>query len=324
MQKFKQYTTKHLALAHRDDPSCSASRWRSADLDPVPKADKKWEWYHIGGFWIAEGFSAAQIQTSSAAVALGLNSGLALAAYAIGNLIAAVPCSGMGYIGSKYSINFPVVARASFGMWGSFLAIIVRLVTGPIWYGIQSYLGGLAIQVMIQAIWPSFITWHEDALPASADITASALLGFAIFWLVSLPFLYIRPPKLRWLFIAKIVTMPFLWMALFTWALTASDGFGPLLSIPSRPQNGMSTGYLFCYAITASISGVNCMELVNLTIPRRALLIYCIAFTVNMPDITRYAHDLRSSTLAQAIGLPVCLTMSKSIPRRVIPWQQNT
>lgn len=112
---------------------------------------------------------------------------------------------------------------------------------------------------MIQAIWPSFINWHADALPASADITASALLGFAIFWLISLPFLYIRPPKLRWLFIAKIATMPFLWTALFAWALTAAGGFGPLMGMPSRPMGGMSEGYLFCYAVTASISGVNSM-----------------------------------------------------------------
>ncbi|KAL8803676.1 MAG: hypothetical protein Q9200_006110 [Gallowayella weberi] len=51
--------------------------------------------------------------------------------------------------------------------------------------------------------------------------------------------------------------MPFLWVALFTWALTASHGFGPLLHAPSKPMNGMSAGYLFCYAITASSSGAN-------------------------------------------------------------------
>ncbi|KAI4120242.1 MAG: hypothetical protein LQ338_007162 [Usnochroma carphineum] len=244
-------------------PNQTLSRWSSDDLNPVPKSQKKWEWYHIGGFWIAEGFSAAQIQISSAAVALGLNPGLALAAYAIGNLLAAVPCCAAGYIGSKYSINFPVTARAAFGMYGSYLAIVI-----------QAYVGGQAVQAMIEAIWPSFATWHENALPPSADITAPALLSFAIFWTVSLPFLYISPPKLRWLFMAKILTMPFLWVALFTWAITASHGFGTLLKIPNRPQNGVNN------------------------------------FTVNMPDITRYAHSARSSTLAQAIALPVCLTLT--------------
>ncbi|KAL9602757.1 MAG: hypothetical protein Q9219_001600 [cf. Caloplaca sp. 3 TL-2023] len=237
MEKLKCLYNTHLPLRDKEEDSqtdYSTSRWRSPDLDPVPRQDKKWEWYHVGGFWIAEGFSAAQVQTSSAAVAVGLNPGLALAAYTIGNLIIAIPCCASGYMGSRYSVNFPVLARA---------------------YGIQSYVGGQAVQAMIESIWPSFINWHKDVFPPSADITAPALLGVAIFWMVSLPFLYISPPKLRWVFMAKIVTMPFLWVALFTWALTAAGGFGPLLRTPSKPPDGMSTGYLFCYAVTAANGG---------------------------------------------------------------------
>ena len=55
----------------------------------------------MGGFWVAEGFSAAQIQTASASVALGLNPGTALIAYLIGNILVMMACCGSGYIGSK-------------------------------------------------------------------------------------------------------------------------------------------------------------------------------------------------------------------------------
>ena len=78
-----------------------SDRWSSKELDPVPTALKKWEWYHVGGFWISEGFTAAQMQTASASVALGLNPGLALVAYFIGTLIVTIPCCGSGYVGSK-------------------------------------------------------------------------------------------------------------------------------------------------------------------------------------------------------------------------------
>ena len=59
----------------------------------------------MGGFWIAEGFSAAQIQTASASVALGLNPGIALIAYFIGNIIVMMACCSTGYIGSKVTIS---------------------------------------------------------------------------------------------------------------------------------------------------------------------------------------------------------------------------
>ena len=81
------------------------SRWSNRDLDPVPMHQKKWEWYHVGGFWIAEGFSASQIQTASASVALGLNPGIALIAYLIGNIFVMMACCGTGYIGSKVQIS---------------------------------------------------------------------------------------------------------------------------------------------------------------------------------------------------------------------------
>ena len=93
------------------DPSITyvnSSRWSNKDLDPVPGPDKKWEWYHIAGFWVVEGFSVGQIQTASATVALGLNPGLALVAMFLGNILVAVACAGVGYIGSKVS-NYSVL-----------------------------------------------------------------------------------------------------------------------------------------------------------------------------------------------------------------------
>jgi nucleobase:cation symporter-1, NCS1 family len=84
------------------------SRWSNKDLDPVPSLQKKWEWYHVGGFWVAEGFSVATMQTPSSAVALGLNPGLAIIACLIGNLLVTIPCCCSGYIGSKVIKTFVI------------------------------------------------------------------------------------------------------------------------------------------------------------------------------------------------------------------------
>jgi NCS1 family nucleobase:cation symporter-1 len=124
-----------------------------------------------------------------------------------------------------------------------------------IWYGVQSSLGGNAVKCMIEAIWPSFKTWHVDSLPASGSITAPDLLTFVIFWLASVPFLYLSVPALRWMFLIKMGLMPMLYIALFTWALTAANGVGPLFSIPNNIANGWTVGYAFCTTIVASISG---------------------------------------------------------------------
>ena len=206
----------------------------------------------------------------------------------------------------QYSINFPVFSRAydtawsslamtnfcprSFVLRGSYLPIVIRAVFAPIYYGIQAYVGALAVQAMIEAIRPSFVFWHADALPASADITVAELLSFSVVWLASLPFLFLSMPALRWMFLIKVIIMPIFGIYLFTWAVTASHGFGPLLRLPTKIENGRSLGYAFCYAITTAISAGS-------------------AFTLNIPDLTRYARNPRTATIAQAISLPVCMTL---------------
>ena len=115
MGKLRDFHDRYLLL-HPDPGSFSSDpqlvRWSNKDLDPVPKPQKKWEWYHVGGFWIAEGFSVGQMQTASASVALGLNPGLTLVAYLIGNLIIAIPCCASGFIGSKVRA-YPCLIRYS-------------------------------------------------------------------------------------------------------------------------------------------------------------------------------------------------------------------
>jgi nucleobase:cation symporter-1, NCS1 family len=163
------------------------------------------------------------------------------------------------------------VCHSSYGMKGAYFAMVrlivysaharliihyqvIRGVVCVIWYGVQGWLGGNAVLCMLDAIWPSFTTWHIHALPESAAVTAAQLLSFTIFWLASLPFLYLSVPSLRWIFMLKVLIMPPFGIALFTWALTAGNGWGPLFHAPSKISNGWTAGYVFALTITAAIS----------------------------------------------------------------------
>lgn len=60
----------------------------------------------------------------------------------VGYFIAAAFVCLTGRIGAVYHVSFPVAARASFGIWGSFWPVINRVVMAIIWYGVQAYIGG--------------------------------------------------------------------------------------------------------------------------------------------------------------------------------------
>lgn len=117
MDKLKAFHDRYLVLepvAGIFSNEKQMNHWSSKELDPVPHDLKKWEWYHVGGYWIAEGFTATQLQTASASITLGLNPGLALLAYFIGDLIVAVACCASGYIGSKVGWLYTYASKPSF------------------------------------------------------------------------------------------------------------------------------------------------------------------------------------------------------------------
>ena len=62
----------------------------------------------------------------------------------LGYTIAACFICLTGLIGATYHISFPVVSRASFGIWGSLWPVFNRAAMACIWYGVQSWIGGNA------------------------------------------------------------------------------------------------------------------------------------------------------------------------------------
>ena len=67
--------------------------------------------------------------------------------------------------------------------------------------------GANAVQAMLGAIWPSFLTLEND-IPENQGTATNTMVAFFLFWLAHFPFLYMRPNQLRWLFIAKTVIVP--------------------------------------------------------------------------------------------------------------------
>lgn len=71
----------------------------------------------------------------------------------LGYSIAACFVCMTGRIGATYHISFPVVNRASFGIWGALWPVFNRAAMACIWYGVQAWIGGTCVYLMIRSIW---------------------------------------------------------------------------------------------------------------------------------------------------------------------------
>lgn len=83
---------------------------------------------------------------------------------------------------TRLTLNF----RLIFGVHGSYIGILIRILLSIIWYGSQAWLGGLCVTVILSSWSYSFLTM-ENTLPESAHMVTRDLIGFLLFHIISVP-----------------------------------------------------------------------------------------------------------------------------------------
>ncbi len=63
------------------------------------------------------------------AIANGLNAGEAIGAFLIGSIVCAIVAWLCGEPGLIYHLGFPMMSRATFGMYGSYFVVVIKSFT---------------------------------------------------------------------------------------------------------------------------------------------------------------------------------------------------
>ena len=221
------------------------------DLDPVPRHARKWGVTSFLAYWVSDAFNAATWQFAAGIISIGLSWREAIGIVALAFFIVSFVIALNGAIGVIHHAPFPVLARASWGFWGSYIAIISRAILAIFWFAIQTMNGGNTVRVMLGAIWPSFLTLPNH-IPEDQGIDTKSMISFFLFWLIQVPFLYMHPNNLRWLFMVKSVVVPIAWIAILVWAFVATDGGGDLFTQKSKIE-GSAYSWAFLSSLTSVI-----------------------------------------------------------------------
>jgi NCS1 family nucleobase:cation symporter-1 len=244
------------------------------DLAPIPRERRTWGTYNYAALWIAMSVNIPTYLMASAMIAGGMNWRQALFTVFLGNIIVLVPMLLNAHAGAEYGIPFPVFARSSFGVLGANVPAVLRALVACGWFGIQTWIGGEAINTLLAAI---ISGWNHP------------WLCFFLFWLLNLAVILRGISTIRFL---QGVTAPgllILGVAMLGWAYTKAGGLGPMLSAPSKFQ---SFSEFFAFFVP-SLTGV---------------VAFWATVALNIPDFTRYAKGQREQMLGQALGLPTTMT----------------
>ena len=261
-----------------DAETIRSSSLYNEDLAPIPASRRSWSTYNYAALWIAMSVNIPTYMLASGMIAGGMSWRQAIFTVFLGNVLVLAPMLLNAHAGAKYGIPFPVFARASFGVLGANVPAILRALVACGWFGIQTWIGGEAINAMIVALVPS---WR--------NYPAGVWICFGGFWLLHVLVIVRGIKTIKFL---QGITAPFLLaigVALLAWAVVKAGGFGTLLAAPSKFQTFGEFFHFFLPSLTGVVG-------------------FWATVALNIPDFTRYARSQRSQVLGQALGLPATMT----------------
>jgi NCS1 family nucleobase:cation symporter-1 len=269
----------------------SASPYYNRDMAPVPASGRKWVMKDMAALWVSLAACIPTYTLASAMIAEGMNWWQAVLTVFLANLIVLVPMALNAHAGTRYGIPFPVYCRASFGILGANVPAMLRALVACGWFGIQTWIGGEAIYVILTVYFPALVqSPGKDLL----GINLAQLVCFLAFWAVNVFVVYRGIESIRWLLNIKAPLLIALGLLLLGWAVWTAGGFGPILSQPSKFGPGGELEGLFWQtffpALTANIA-------------------FWATLSLNIPDFSRYARRQRDQVLGQALGLPTTMTL---------------
>ena len=258
----------------------SSSPLWNPDLAPTPLAKRTWSTYHIAALWIGMSVAITTYTLASGLMQQGMTWWQAMLVILLGNVVVLIPMILNAHAGTKYGVSFPVLCRASFGVRGANVPAVLRALVACGWFGIQTWIGGLALSTLLAAAWPAW-----------AGVPGNVGIAFAIFWLVQVAIIIRGLEGIKKL---ESWSAPLLLgggVLLLGWAINAGGGLGRILGESSRLQTtDVPFWTLFPAALTANVG-------------------YWATLSLNIPDFTRYARSQRSQALGQALGLPATMTL---------------
>ena len=131
-----------------------ASPLWNKDLAPTPLSRRTWSTYNIAALWIGMSVVITTYTLASGLMQEGMTWWQALVTILLGNVIVLIPMVLNAHAGTKYGISFPVMCRASFGVRGANIPAMLRAVVACGWFGIQTWIGALALNTLFVAAWP--------------------------------------------------------------------------------------------------------------------------------------------------------------------------
>jgi NCS1 family nucleobase:cation symporter-1 len=255
---------------------------RLTNEDLAPASRRNWRAYDLFAMWMSDVHNLGNYTFAAGLLVLGMNAWQIFSSLLVGFALIYVGMNLMGRIGQRTGVPFPVVSRISFGVWGANVPALIRAVIAIMWYGIQTYLASVAVDILLLTAWPGLTSWTHHSF---IGLNALGWISFLTLWVVQALIISRGMESVRKF---QDFCGPAIWIvmiALAGWILVKAHWHIPLATSPTSVSTGEQVRQWF--------------GAIGLILATYGTLM------LNFGDFSRFAPDERTVRRGNFWGLPI-------------------
>ncbi|CAE6497530.1 hypothetical protein EO220_2975 [Saccharomyces cerevisiae PE-2] len=227
---------------------------RNPDLEPIKLRERKWGFWSFFAYWALPNCSIGTLSTGSALLALNLNVKESIGVLVVSNIIVSLFTIACSNPGIKYHIGYTLDQRLLFGIYGSYLTILIRVGLSIVLYAYLSWMGGLCVNMVFNSFSVHYLNM-KNIFPDSVPFVTKDFVGFLCFQLIQMPFSFVRPSLVNVpSIVASLMSLAAV-VGMFAYLLTTNSGPGPLYNVKIE-MSTKERAWAWIFGITIWYSGV--------------------------------------------------------------------
>ena len=265
--------------------------------DLAPATERRWGAFSLFNVWTSDVHSLWGYYLAASLFLLCGSFVNFLLAIGIGSLIIFALMNLIGWAGVKTGVPYPVLARASFGVWGANLPALVRAVVACFWYGAQTAAASGAIVALLTRT-DTFMQFHQNV--HFLGHSGLEVICYVVVWALQLLIIQNGMETVRrfqdWAGPAVWIMM----LVLSVGLMVKAGGFSF--------EHGIPQAVLLDKTKDAGVAGEPGSFWALMAVGA-TWVTYFAALYLNFCDFTRYAKDRAAVTKGNLWGLPINLVL---------------
>jgi NCS1 family nucleobase:cation symporter-1 len=265
--------------------------------DLAPARERRWGAFSIFNVWTSDVHSLWGYYLAASLFLLCGSFVNFILAIGIGSLVIFLLMNLVGFAGVKTGVPYPVLARASFGVWGANLPALVRAVVACFWYGAQTAAASGAIVALLTRT-DAFMEFHKST--HFLGHSGLEVICFVVVWALQLLIIQNGMETVRrfqdW-------AGPAVWIAMLVLAIgliVKAGGFSF--------DHGISKDVLLAKTKDAGVPGEPGSFWALMAVGA-TWVTYFAALYLNFCDFSRFAPDKATVRRGNLWGLPINLVL---------------